>query len=405
METNIINGGSARYLSELPEFQNGLPYGIVNKTKTDVGGTYVAANCSSNYIIVCPFRDLVDSIAADKNNRYEVFKCYGGVKEPQFRRYIKEHQTYKIAVTYDSLPKMLRWMDGKTDGWKVLVDEYHMILEDMDYRDNAITNLLYDITKFRHFTFLSATPMNEDYEIPFFKKLPHYTVKWDGLQEIVVKRYKTSRVSAGLTKVIDTFRTKGLHLTDIHGQVSEVEQLYIFINSVTSIQQVVSTLELNSSEVKICCANRKRNKLLLGKYEIEPVCSPNKQINFFTKKCFQGCNLFTDNGLVIVASDGYRTNTLVDVSTTMEQIAGRIRSNEHSQNIFADTLVHIFSTNKNIMTDEEFAELMQEKELDAENLLSSQEKLSDEERKAWIERLNLESDVVSEKNGRLVYNE
>ena len=46
-----IYGGSARYLSELPEFQDGLPHGIVNKTKTDVGGTYVAANCRSNYII------------------------------------------------------------------------------------------------------------------------------------------------------------------------------------------------------------------------------------------------------------------------------------------------------------------------------------------------------------------
>ena len=41
----IINGGEARYLSELPDFQDGLPHGIVNKTKTDVGGTYVAANC------------------------------------------------------------------------------------------------------------------------------------------------------------------------------------------------------------------------------------------------------------------------------------------------------------------------------------------------------------------------
>ena len=29
----IINGGNARYLSELPEFQDGLPHGIVNKTK------------------------------------------------------------------------------------------------------------------------------------------------------------------------------------------------------------------------------------------------------------------------------------------------------------------------------------------------------------------------------------
>ena len=38
-----IYGGSHRYLSELDEFKNGLPHGIINKTKTDVGGTFVAA--------------------------------------------------------------------------------------------------------------------------------------------------------------------------------------------------------------------------------------------------------------------------------------------------------------------------------------------------------------------------
>ena len=53
MEITTIYGGDARYLSELPDFKDGLPHGIVNKTKTDVGGTYVAANCRSNYIIVC----------------------------------------------------------------------------------------------------------------------------------------------------------------------------------------------------------------------------------------------------------------------------------------------------------------------------------------------------------------
>jgi len=89
MEPITIKGGDARYLSELREFKNGLPHGIVNKTKTDVGGTYVAANCSCNYIIVCPFRDLIDSIVADKNNKYEVFKCYGGTKENEYRYYLR----------------------------------------------------------------------------------------------------------------------------------------------------------------------------------------------------------------------------------------------------------------------------------------------------------------------------
>lgn len=215
----IIKAGEARYLSELPEFQDGLPHGIVNKTKTDVGGTYVAANCRSNYIIVCPFRDLVDSIAADKNNKYEIFKCYSGVREHQFSKYIKEHQIYKIAVTYDSFGrKLLKWMGNNTEGWKLLVDEYHIILEDIDFRETAICSLLYNVQLFEHYTFLSATPLDEDYEIPFFKNLPHYTVKWDGLQKIDVKRFKTTRVVVGLTKIIDVFRKEGLRLTDINGE-------------------------------------------------------------------------------------------------------------------------------------------------------------------------------------------
>ena len=245
MKPIIINGGDARYLSELPEFQEGLPHGIVNKTKTDVGGTYVAANCRSNYIIVCPFRDLVDSIAADKNNKYEVFKCYGGVRENQYKKYIKEHQIYKIAVTYDSLPKLLKWMDDKTKGWKVLIDEYHLILEDMDFRESAITNMCKAIQAFDHFTFLSATPIDEDYEIEFFKKLPHYRVEWKKELPITVRKAKTANLSRGLCKLIKMFLEEGFVLPDINGEDKEVEQLFIFLNSVTTIKQVVESLELD----------------------------------------------------------------------------------------------------------------------------------------------------------------
>ena len=52
MNEIIIKGGSHRYLSELDLFKNGLPDGIINKTKPDVGGTYSAANCDKNYITV-----------------------------------------------------------------------------------------------------------------------------------------------------------------------------------------------------------------------------------------------------------------------------------------------------------------------------------------------------------------
>ena len=403
MKQEIINGGNARYLGELERFKDGIPFGIVNKTKTDVGGTYVAANCSSNYIIVCPFKDLVDSIAADKNNRYEVFKCYGGVREYQFRKYIKNNTTYKIAVTYDSLPKLIGWLSG-TEGWKVLVDEYHLILEDMDFRYDAINGLMEEIQKFRHYSFLSATPIDLDFEIDFLKQLPHYKVQWNGVTKITPIRYKVTQLTKGLARFIQIFLDEGISLPDINGNVSKVEELYIFINSVTSIKQIADTLKLNPDDVKICCADRIRNNKLLGEYQIESVSSPNKRINFFTKKCFQGCNLFTNNGLIIVASDAYRTQTLVDISTTMEQIAGRIRINDEYQNIFRNVIVHLFSTNKNVMSDEEFEMMMQDKEKEADKLLSGWSKLDKEERQTYIKRMNLDTELVSIINGRMVYN-
>lgn len=403
MKQEIINGGNARYLGELERFKDGIPFGIVNKTKTDVGGTYVAANCGSNYIIVCPFKDLVDSIAADRNNRYEVFKCYGGVREYQFRKYIKNNTTYKIAVTYDSLPKLIGWLSS-TEGWKVLVDEYHLILEDMDFRYDAINGLMEEIQKFRHYSFLSATPIDLDFEIDFLKQLPHYKVQWNGVTKITPIRYKVTQLTKGLARFIQIFLDEGISLPDINGNVSKVEELYIFINSVTSIKQIADTLKLNPDDVKICCADRIRNNKLLGEYQIESVSSPNKKINFFTKKCFQGCNLFTNNGLIIVASDAYRTQTLVDISTTMEQIAGRIRINDEYQNIFRNVIVHLFSTNKNVMSDEEFEMLMQDKENEADKLLSGWNKLDKEERQTYIKRMNLDTELVSIINGKMVYN-
>ena len=403
MKQEIINGGNARYLGELERFKDGIPFGIVNKTKTDVGGTYVAANCGSNYIIVCPFKDLVDSIAADRNNRYEVFKCYGGVREYQFRKYIKNNTTYKIAVTYDSLPKLIGWLSG-TEGWKVLVDEYHLILEDMDFRYDAINGLMEEIQKFRHYSFLSATPIDLDFEIDFLKQLPHYKVQWNGVTKITPIRYKVTQLTKGLARFIQIFLDEGISLPDINGNVSKVEELYIFINSVTSIKQIADTLKLNPNDVKICCADRIRNNKLLGEYQIESVSSPNKKINFFTKKCFQGCNLFTNNGLIIVASDAYKTQTLVDISTTMEQIAGRIRINDEYQNIFRNVIVHLFSTNKNVMSDEEFEMVMQDKEKEADKLLSGWSKLDKEERQTYIKRMNLDTELVSIINGRMVYN-
>ena len=173
----------------------------------------------------------------------------------------------------------------------------------------------------------------------------------------------------------------------------------------TTIKQVIDTLELEEDEVKVCCAKGQRNRLILGRFKRESAIAPNKRINFFTKKSFQGCNLFSNNGLIIVASDVHRTQTLVDITTTMEQISGRLRVNDEYQNIFRDTMVHIYSTNNSVLSQEEFEAEMCKKEDAAKRLLSLQKKADEKELNALIKRVNIENDILSIEDGRLVRNE
>lgn len=406
MEYTEIDSKGARYVSEIHGFENGLPHGVLNKVKTDVGATYLAANCDCKYIIVCPFVDLIDSIAEDENNKYEVFKGYKGFKKFELNYYLEMNPDMrKIAVTYDSFEKLTKWLGSEILEYKVLIDEYHLILEDMDFRQAAIESLMNTVSRYNHYTFLSATPIDDTLEIEFLNKLPHYRIKWDNTIKLTPMRYKVPNVTGTLAKIIEQFLERGLSLQGVDGKQHNVRELYIFFNSVKSIRQVCDTLKLDPDLVKICCADKSYNRYLLNGYEIESVSTPNKTLNFFTKKCFQGCNLFTDNGLMIVVSDAKKTYTLVDVSTTMEQIAGRIRFNEKYQNIFRDRLIHLYSTNAILPSKEEFEEQMAEKEDDAHTLIDMSAKMTKKQLALLAKRLDLEADIVSMEEDGIKYNE
>ena len=68
-------------------------------------------------------------------------------------------------------------------------------------------------------------------------------------------------------------------------------------------------------------------------------------------------------------------------------------------------MVHIYSTNKNILTDEEFEQKMKKKEEEATNLLSLQEKANDKELATLIRKVNIETDLLSIIDGRMKYND
>jgi hypothetical protein len=388
-----IDANGFRYISQIPEFKEGLPFGILNKVITDVGGTFAALNCDCNYIIVTPTIDLVQSILADKNVKHKVFGVYGGILYTDFRDYIFSNSVHKIAVTYDSLPKVRKWLDRnkfESSKYKVLVDEYHLLLEDMEFRSDAISGLMNNIQHFEHYTFMSATPISESFLPTIMESLPYTTIKWDKVVQLQPKRVKAYNVYQTTVLLIKEFQAGMMLPYDESEDTVKVEQLFIFLNSVKGIKQVIDTADLSDDDVKVVCSKNVRNTEILGDISISKVTDPNAPINFFTKKGFQGCNLFSNNGLVVVVSDGHKKHTLIDVSTTLHQIAGRLRANNEYDNILKNHIWHFYSTTKLFRTDAEFIYEMGKIAKETETLTKMYHSGTAEEKALILKKMDIE---------------
>jgi hypothetical protein len=397
MKETVINARGYGYMSEIPEFKDGLPHGVLNKLMPDVGGTFVTLNCDSNYIIVTPTVDLIYSIMADKNNRYEVFGVYGGVFYADFKEYVLKNEIHKIAVTWDSLPKVVRWLNRNgfdSKKYKVLIDEYHLLLEDLGFRENAINKLMDEITNFEHFTFMSATPIMDIFLPKCLENLPQTIITWDKVSRIQLQEITSKNVFSSTVRIINQFKEGKLSL-DVDGEPTKVEELYIFLNSVQGIEQIIGSAKLTDDEVKVVCSDRFRNRMILHKsgVEISKVTEPNAPINFFTKKGFQGCNLFTNNGLMIVVSDTQKTHTLVDISTTMHQIVGRLRTNGEYNNVFRNYVWHIHSRAKNVKSDEEFKVDLDNLKRDSEIFVRTYNAFDPESKRVYKKRI-VDDDII-----------
>lgn len=134
--------------------------------------------------------------------------------------------------------------------------------------------------------------------------------------------------------------------------------LHIFVNSVDFIAKVMSILSLTSENAKVVCSTsgdaKAENEKKLGKgFPISQPLDPVKKINFYTSTCFEGCDIYDEDGVTFIVSDGRKSHTLLDISTLFTQICGRIRNSNYKGEI-----VHVYSTTKysGEVTLEEFVE-------------------------------------------------
>lgn len=154
---------------------------VFNKGITGCGATSLAIRQPGHTILAMPFVGLVDNKVVHEANILGIHGNMDTSREEKIAKYIKEHDTIKIASTYDSIPVVCDTLESlglnPYEDMFLFVDEYHTLLNAYNFRYRAIDELLDRATKFNRKTFVSATPIEREYWPMEMTGLPEYRIE------------------------------------------------------------------------------------------------------------------------------------------------------------------------------------------------------------------------------------
>ena len=352
-----------KYLSDLI---NELPTNcLFDKGKVGCGGTSLAIECDKPYVICVPFVSLVENKLAQYPNerrKEAILGVYAGINKTDIKKYIESVECPKIVITYDSLYKVMDIINPKE--YNLLIDEYHLLFNQYSFRREAIQSVLKCYNKFKTYTFMTATPLEEEFILDELKDINLIKQDWDDVINVKVQAVKCENVEASTIKLIDGF---------LNGQVEG--NAYIFVNSVDFIKNIIKKAKLTSNNTRVIYSKNNKTKLSIPN---STVLDEPKKINLLTSTVFEGSDIYDENGRIIIVSDPSKANTLLDISTSIQQIAGRIRNSK-----YINWITHIYSTTRySDLSYEEF------KKLNLKNI---------EETKIAVEAYNKLPDIAKKK--------
>lgn len=298
-------------ISELPSRT------LLNKGITGCGGTYVELHSKRNSLILVPTIELV------KNKSEKGFlSVYGKVTNEEILKYMNSNIKYKkIISTYDALRRLID-IDVGIKKYFLLIDEYHILFNSYSFRSEAIQFLLKNFSKFNDYCFMTATPLEDDIILEEIKHLPRLEIKWEKATVIKLDLIDTIFTNKELIKTISSNKEVNYH---------------IFLNSLKTIKDIVNKLDLEDYKVVCSEASKVRNKTLkMGTTTEEP-----RKYNFYTSSAFEGCDIFDPIGKTIILCDTNISTTILDISTLIRQICGRLRNS-----IYKDEITLVLNTSK-----------------------------------------------------------
>lgn len=328
-----------------------LPYNcLFNKKITGCGGTTIALFNDENYVIVVPTTELI----VNKTNRSDagistitnydgkqqtvigLFGTFSYYLKRQLKEYLATEGTKKIICTYDKVNALTKLLDPSK--FRILIDEYQILLKGYSYRKSAINGVLNNFRLYKSHCFMSATPINPDFKPSALDGIEEVVAEWNETDTLRVVLDETKYPFQKAANIINAFKNDGFKMA-LNGAITN--ELFFFINSVSDIASILNYCELKDEEVKIVCADKEENQRRLVGYTISNSRAENKPVTFITSKSFEGADYFSETGASFVVSNSSKQQTLLDISTDIYQIAGRIRTESNPNR---NTLIHIFNT-------------------------------------------------------------
>jgi hypothetical protein len=338
-----------KYLNEVEVLKSGLPPNcIFNKIVPGSGGTTIALNNNKDYIICVPFLALINN----KVSQYEnVLGFTRDTSESDVHTYMSNPGVKKIMVTYNSLEKLILIIgaDIIAANFCLLVDEYHILFTHYSFRNKAVRTVLNNYHKFNEFCFMSATKLPDEFMLNELKDIKVVEANWEKIEKIKVR---SVRCTKGVIKT-----TIGVVNKFLSGEIEG--NAYIFVNSLEFISKVIKNCKLTTENTRVIWSEN-NDKQIPGFTKGRTTELP-KKINFLTSTCFEGADIYDTNGRTIIVSDNRKLHTLLDISTSIKQIAGRIRDSRYKDKIY-----HIYYANNRYdtaMSYEEF-KVLTKKEID-----------------------------------------
>lgn len=348
----VIVPDSVRYLSD---FIDVLPsHKLINKGITGCGGTTLELKAKRNSLLLFPTIELVRS----KTNP-EYLPVDGEVDIYAIRQYVAKrlsnNQFIKIIGTYDSLPKIMQAVPGCTE-YFLLIDEYHLLFNDYSFRSKAILNILINFRKFDDWAFLTATPLNETFTLKELEDIDQITYQWPQATKVDIKIKDTAYIQRELVRIITSYPERNIH---------------VFLNSVSTIRNIIK--KLGTDDFRVVCSSKQRGKIK----HCVPITEPVRKLNFYTSCSFEGCDIYDEKGMTVILSDTSLSTTILDISTKIRQVCGRIRNSKYKDEciLVLNTRHHRYANvSKNQFDD--FSAKMEAKGKDRINLLTGCSEMS-----------------------------